>query len=588
MPRVKYFNRKRKNIGKQSVADEIIDDSGISNKRVCSTPDNSDNSVPVSRSSESSVSKNKLIQFLPQYDRYNNSEFVYDIVDIHSLLQIISEISVCKICHGKLTFFEDQRNGLQCSVKIMCTSTSCNSNVTYNNSENINVKGNKLDSINTRLVYAFRSIGKGEYAAKTFNAVMNLHAPPRFTRYNKAICSSAEEVCNKSMKDAVEEAVTQNDGCRDIAAAFDGSWQKRGYKSMNGVTSAINITTGKVIDFCALSKYCRCKKKLEGTHDDSCTANYVGTSGGMERHGALQMFQRSQDKYDVRYKQYLGDGDSNAFKSVVEAQPYGCNFEIEKLECVGHVQKRMGTRLRTYKLKNSKKKLPDGKTLGGRGRLTNAMINEIQIYYGLAIRRNTKSIDDMKKAIWATYFHLGSTNDNPQHALCDITWCKYLKAVASGEQYDHSQHTHLSAEILINIKHIFQDLANPLLLKQCLHGGTQNASESLNNIIWNRIPKNIFVSKNSLDLGIYEAVCSYNMGNITKCFILETLGLCPGINCITALKSFDKERIRRAESAIDEIKKKCRQSTQQARQRLEDEYEHEEDAENPSYSAGGH
>lgn len=71
--------------------------------------------------------------------------------------------------------------------------------------------------------------------------------------------------------------------------------------------------------------------------------------------------------------------------------PYGPNFSIEKLECVGHVQKRMGSRLRKLKLKLGKSKLSDGKTMGGRGRLTNSGINEIQLYYGLAIRRNVKS-----------------------------------------------------------------------------------------------------------------------------------------------------------------------------------------------------
>ncbi|GFS94322.1 uncharacterized protein TNCV_2013821 [Trichonephila clavipes] len=38
----------------------------------------------------------------------------------------------------------------------------------------------------------------------------------------------------------------------------------------------------------------------------------------------------------------------------------------KKIECVGHVQKRMGTRLRKLKLVYGKKKLSDGKTIGGK------------------------------------------------------------------------------------------------------------------------------------------------------------------------------------------------------------------------------
>lgn len=57
----------------------------------------------------------------------------------------------------------------------------------------------------------------------------------------------------------------------------------------------------------------------------------------------------------------------------------------------------MGKRLRTFKQKNSKKVLADGKTIGGRGRLTGHAIDTIQIYYGLAIRRNeAEGVEAMK------------------------------------------------------------------------------------------------------------------------------------------------------------------------------------------------
>lgn len=128
----------------------------------------------------------------------------------------------------------------------------------------------------------------------------------------------------------------------------------------------------------------------------------------------------------------MGDGDCKGFDTVNQLKPYGPDFEIEKMECVGHVQKRMGKRLRTLK-KNSKKVLADEKTIGGRGRLTGHAIHTIQIYYGLAIRRNAeKGVEAMKTAIWSEYFHLSSTDNNPQHAMCPKdpdTWCKYQKSI---------------------------------------------------------------------------------------------------------------------------------------------------------------
>ncbi|GFV09566.1 uncharacterized protein TNCV_3159631 [Trichonephila clavipes] len=115
-------------------------------------------------------------------------------------------------------------------------------------------------------------------------------------------------------------------------------------------------------------------------------------------------------------------------------QPYG------KLECIGYVKKWMGTRLRALKLKMKGKKLSDKKTLDDHGRLSDAEINKLQRYYGLAIRNNTDSIDSMKQAIWATYFHKASIEAYPQHGLCptnDDTWCEYNLAITTGEVYKH-------------------------------------------------------------------------------------------------------------------------------------------------------
>ncbi|GFU37761.1 uncharacterized protein TNCV_1466271 [Trichonephila clavipes] len=62
----------------------------------------------------------------------------------------------------------------------------------------------------------------------------------------------------------------------------------------------------------------------------------------MEVAGALSIFQRSQSLNNVRYTKYLGDGDSKAFTSIVENKVYGDHCSVEKLECIGHVMKRMG------------------------------------------------------------------------------------------------------------------------------------------------------------------------------------------------------------------------------------------------------
>ena len=63
------------------------------------------------------------------------------------------------------------------------------------------------------------------------------------------------------------------------------------------------------------------------------------------------------------------------------------------------------------------------------------------------------------------------------------------------------------------IKPIFTDLSNGGLLLKCLHGKTQNANDSNNNIIWTKCPKNIYVQRNVLEIGVASAVIYFNDKN---------------------------------------------------------------------------
>uniref|UniRef100_A0A1B6FKM2 Uncharacterized protein n=1 Tax=Cuerna arida TaxID=1464854 RepID=A0A1B6FKM2_9HEMI len=99
---------------------------------------------------------------------------------------------------------------------------------------------------------------------------------------------------------------------------------------------------------------------------------------------------------------------------------------------------------------------------------------------------------------------------------------------------------------MLEIKPIFRDLSNPELLKRCLHGGTQNQSESLNNMIWARLPKRTFVMLTTLELGVYDAVGVFNKGNIFKCEVFAKLGIVPGVNCVKVLQDLDIFRIKKA------------------------------------------
>ncbi|GFW05475.1 uncharacterized protein TNCV_436561 [Trichonephila clavipes] len=195
--------------------------------------------------------------------------------------------------------------------------------------------------------------------------------------------------------------------------AVDGTWQKRGYTSLNGIVTVTSIKTGKEIDVDILSKYCTCKNLP--FHEKDCKRNYVGSSGSMGIQGASKVFQRSLSLHNARYITYLGDGDCKALDAVKVKQKniYGNEYPIEKLECIDHIMKCMGTRLRRLKAQLKGQILSDGKCLSGKNRLTEHEIDNMQSYYGSAIRRNHSGVQNMRQAIWAIFLHKLSTDEYP-------------------------------------------------------------------------------------------------------------------------------------------------------------------------------
>ncbi|GFT83473.1 uncharacterized protein TNCV_232351 [Trichonephila clavipes] len=178
----------------------------------------------------------------------------------------------------------------------------------------------------------------------------------------------------------------------------------------------------------------------------------------------------------------------------------------------------MGTRLRKLKLVYSKKKLSDGKTIGGIGRLTDSVIDKLAHYYGNAIRCNSTSVKEMRKAIWAVWGHSCSTDDEPMH------WF-FAKAVRDV------------------IKPVFADLSHPALLKKFLGGKTQNPNESLNSLIRKFCPKTIGSSLQIAEIAANIATSVFNDGNQILITILEKFGLKIYRNVCVSLAERDNRRI---------------------------------------------
>ncbi|GFS72906.1 uncharacterized protein TNCV_2946671 [Trichonephila clavipes] len=118
------------------------------------------------------------------------------------------------------------------------------------------------------------------------------------------------------------------------------------------------------------------------------------------------------------------------------------------------------------KLVYSKRELSDGKTIGGKGRLTDSLIDKLAHYYGNAIRCNSTSVKEMRKAILGCLgVILAALMMNRYTGFCPTnpnTWCKYNAAINNNLQnYKHKPSVAKAVQDVI--KPVFADLSHPAL-----------------------------------------------------------------------------------------------------------------------------
>ncbi|GFX19606.1 uncharacterized protein TNCV_2075141 [Trichonephila clavipes] len=89
----------------------------------------------------------------------------------------------------------------------------------------------------------------------------------------------------------------------------------------------------------------------------------------------------------------------------------------------------------------------------------------------------------------------------------DESWCKFQRAKAPNIVYQDKS-LGLPQNIVNMIKPVYMDLCDRNLLKKCLHGKTQNPNESFNAILWQILPKEVFIEHQTLRLGAYYCCCA--------------------------------------------------------------------------------
>ena len=210
----------------------------------------------------------------------------------------------CKSKDIELECLDEKTKGF--SVKFCIKCAACDWTYFFNPAKafsmaNRDSRGAKSQEIIVRTVMAFREIGQGHQAMKIFASILNMPSPitlKSFNKINSNLLPFYEATSCDCMKDAVTEVrknvcpTAAENNIIDIQIGIYGSWQKRGHSSLNGVCTAVAKTNRKI---------------------------------------------------NLRYSHYIGYGDTESYKNVVKAKPYGDDLVPVKIECVGHVQKRLGT-----------------------------------------------------------------------------------------------------------------------------------------------------------------------------------------------------------------------------------------------------
>ena len=570
--------------------------------------------------------KDKISSNEEYFDEYSNECIEYDLMNVQHLNKIIFQHLRCSKCNVKSLNFEvRKRIGLasyfdltckKCSFKVSFSNSTRqtyelvdetsidqedvqsidgNEQSDYDGDEQSDDDGNEqsdeesnvqseeeskekryrkveLETINIAFVNAARLSGCGHTAGTSICTYMNLNPPNQhnWEDIQDHLHVAYQKRAEWSMQRAVEEAKQQalvTTGKDDLTASLDGSWMRRGRASLAGFVLCIALFTNKIIGIDVRHKYCpMCKGKGECKYGNECRINYNGSSGGMEPVGAASIFKEIFKKYGVKITQYLGDGDSRAFSRVRNE----VSWPIQKLECMNHIAKRMGGRLRN-KVKENKNFEIQGqrhKGLDGKGRLTGKAINMIQQYYSWIIYRSINDVEKMKSRVLAMFEHIASSDDDPMHDNCDPIFCKFQLAIASGEEYFHDEHFHLPRVVMDKVKDVFDDLSKEDLLEKVAHGKTQNANECANSTVWNLLSKNGFANRRLVELTGYMAICLYNDGKIAVMDVLSSLGVPIGKEMLKRCKAMDRLRVSKKRKVQSKLLQRKKQRTTE-----DDEYD---------------
>ena len=145
---------------------------------------------------------------------------------------------------------------------------------------------------------------------------------------------SSMQSASDELRNMANEKFGQKNEVADIAVFCDGTWQRRGFLSLNGVVIGFASDTIKCVDYRVKSKQCascvhhgslkkvltepNLYEQLISKHD--WDINHEGSGGDMEVSGLIECFTESEKNRLLRYTSYIGNGESITVKLLSEVK----------------------------------------------------------------------------------------------------------------------------------------------------------------------------------------------------------------------------------------------------------------------------
>ena len=556
-----------------------------------------------------------------------------------TFVQVLEEVAVCRACQlGKLELYQKSYHQ-SCATNLMFRCRSCYESrsfwsVSGRFNSTIQIGDKKIAKRNDMMyssVLGGRLIGFGEANLRFYHAALNIPAPPSgssFFRIQRELLVACEYIANQTMQSAkieleVMHGTNSITNCVHAVASYDGAYQIRSKKGGGGYSpycfaSAISVDTGKVLAYDVACNSCRqCNmyaSKLRenkiteeehhdwhNVHQSTCPAKYseyasVHLESLLAPLVVTQAYHRG-----IIFSGIVSDGDNKTDAALKDAKIYtsfGLDFEIDRLECLSHVLKRMKTNLckrqesvlkeartlkkvHTKELMKSEKSKEATKILApeydgslkkvSKGResckstagtsveikhLSDAMCGQIASYYRIAVQRNKGDVDAIIKAIKAIPYHLGANDNNASeyHRFCPYekhSWCQYQSAKFDKRPPPHHP-SYLSQDAVNIILEIYDEfqLITPGFVEKIKSTKTSNHNEAIHSVLFDIVPKKEAVGYEVMRLESALAVVIYNNGYAGIKKVFEIIGITPGAYLSETIRKRDNERITRSSSII--------------------------------------